>query len=355
GRCGTLAPPPPAEYDSDSSSFYSCSSPEEGFSPNETIFEYLLSQAVGGNPVPPQLLGLDGEGRCLAPEARFDFPDLPAKGCPSFQPTLDEIEEFLKENMSTHFVSCPPPETSQGRPQQNKRDQLSGSGAETGLQTGKSSEETETPGKEDACKNAGGPGEQLVTVSGCLPVLLQLHPVPVKSDKSGLEQGMRIAQLLINIQGQTFALVPHTVPSPTRQFIRIAPVPVPSTSKAADGSPASSGYSVNSKLQKLGSQELLKIHKCTYPGCNKVYTKSSHLKAHVRRHTGEKPFICSWAGCDWRFSRSDELSRHKRSHSGVKPYKCSICEKRFARSDHLSKHVKVHRFPRSSRKARSAA
>ena len=118
----------------------------------------------------------------------------------------------------------------------------------------------------------------------------------------------------------------------------IFPTPIPSLSSL----PSTVSSTTPTKPRRRRTRRKVIVHSCPYEGCIKTYIKSSHLKAHLRTHTGEKPYICRWKGCGWKFARSDELTRHYRKHTGDRPFQCRLCDRSFSRSDHLSLHMKRH-------------
>lgn len=57
-----------------------------------------------------------------------------------------------------------------------------------------------------------------------------------------------------------------------------------------------------------------KNYTCAYPGCMKVFARSTHLLAHRVRHYPNERLHCKWVGCKLTFTRNDTRDFHFRRH-----------------------------------------
>jgi len=84
---------------------------------------------------------------------------------------------------------------------------------------------------------------------------------------------------------------------------------------------------------------------CSFPNCEKGFSRPSDLRKHRLVHTGEKPHKCEY--CDSSFISSSNLNKHRRQHTGEKPYSCRVCLRKFTRSIGLRNHVNMQHLKQS--------
>ncbi|KAJ3107900.1 hypothetical protein HDU97_002832 [Phlyctochytrium planicorne] len=118
---------------------------------------------------------------------------------------------------------------------------------------------------------------------------------------------------------------------------------------------------VDSKSSKPRQRaSALSPYVCPYPGCNRTFTRRSHLASHAVSHSSRKDFVCQ--KCGSAFARSHDLQRHKKTANcgtsrGGSPkdgssddgtyveapvFACPNCGVTCKRKDSLTKHMQHH-------------
>ena len=94
----------------------------------------------------------------------------------------------------------------------------------------------------------------------------------------------------------------------------------------------STGLSTHSDLNNLTEDNNVKS--CSL--CSYKTTNSSHMRLHIRTHSGDKPFACHL--CPHRCNQKSNLQSHLLTHTGEKPFQCSFCDYRSTRKGNVKMH-----------------
>ena len=103
---------------------------------------------------------------------------------------------------------------------------------------------------------------------------------------------------------------------------------------------AAMGKTCDSNLEGANVEILKKATDKKCYQCDYASSSTSHLKRHLKIHSGEKSNKCSQ--CDSKFSQADNLRTHLKIHSGEKLNKCNQCDFASVQAGDLRTHLKTH-------------